>query len=175
LAAVSWRSGSDWRGGLARRGDSRASILFGQGLGTYPRTIFTSKPDGRFPTNFVASQQYRLFVPFRSPTGKGALTLILCEKMLLYSANCRDATFRPPLSGRWEDFGAVISIGGLDEDRILGWLKRLVELSLFDPVTGSTIEIGHVRMLDPQGRDILANGDFSQGIERWCFTRTTNT
>ena len=35
---------------------------------------------------------------------------------------------------------------------------------------GSTIEIGHIRMLDPQGRDILANGDFSRGTERWYFT-----
>lgn len=87
--------------------------------------------------------------------------------MLLYSANCCDTTFRPQLSGRWEDFGAVISSRGLDEGRILGWLKRPVELSLFDPVPGSTIEIGHVRMLDPQGRDILANGDFSQDTERW--------
>jgi hypothetical protein len=41
---------------------------------------------------------------------------------------------------------------------------------LFDPVPGSTIEIGPVRMLDSQGHDILANGDFSQGTERWYFT-----
>ena len=43
-------------------------------------------------------------------------------------------------------------------------------MSLFDPVPGSTIEIGHIRMLDPRGRDILANGDFSRGTERWYFT-----
>jgi len=49
------------------------------------------------------------------------------------------------------------------------WFKRPVELDLFDPVPGSTIEIGHIRMLDPQGHDILANGDFSQGTERWYF------
>ena len=35
---------------------------------------------------------------------------------------------------------------------------------------GSTIEIGHIRMLDPLGHDILANGDFSRGTERWYFT-----
>ena len=58
---------------------------------------------------------------------------------------------------------------GLDEDATLLWFKRPVELDLFDPVPGSTIEIGHIRMLDPQGHDILANGDFSQGTERWYF------
>ena len=35
---------------------------------------------------------------------------------------------------------------------------------------GSTIEIGHIRMFDPQDRNVLANGDFSRGIERWYFT-----
>jgi VanZ family protein len=187
----------NWSSGLALRGDSRASVLFGKGLGTYPRTVLASKPEDRFPTNFVVgqdggyrflslhaglptyfgqkvpvqpNQQYRLFLALRSPDGKGVLTVILCEKMLLYSANCRDTRFRIHIPGKWEDFGAVISSGGLDEDTRLGWLKRPVELSLFDPVPGSTIEIGHIRMLDPGGHDILANGDFSRGTERWYFT-----
>jgi hypothetical protein len=115
-------------------------------------------------------QQYRLFVALRSPDGKGVLSVILCEKMLFYSANCRDTTFGSHISGTWEDFGAEISSAGLDEDVTLLWFKRPVELDLFDPVPGSTIEIGHIRMLDPQGHDILANGDFSRGTERWYFT-----
>jgi hypothetical protein len=90
--------------------------------------------------------------------------------MLLYSANCHHATFRTRILGKWEDFGAAISSAGLDGHAVLGWLKRPVELSLVDPVPGSTIEIGRIRMLDSQGRDILANGDFSRGTERWYFT-----
>ena len=187
----------NWSGGLALRSDSWASVLFGMGLGTYPRVVLSRRPEDRFPTNFVVGEdggyrflslhaglpiyfgqkvpvqpnhQYRLFLALRSPDGKGALTLILCEKMLLYSANCRGTTFRPRFPGTWEDFGAVISSAGLDEYTILGWLRRPVELSLLDPVAGTTIEIGHIRMLDPQGRDILANGDFSRGTERWYFT-----
>src|SRR5439155_23183541 len=57
-----------------------------------------------------------------------------------------------------------------DNDAILGWLKRPVELALFDPIPGTTIEVGHIRMFDPQHRDILVNGDFSRGTERWYFT-----
>jgi O-antigen ligase len=53
---------------------------------------------------------------------------------------------------------------------MLGWLKRPIELSLVEPVPGSTIEIGHIRMLDPSGQDVLANGNFSRGTERWYFT-----
>jgi len=187
----------NWRGGLALRNDNPATALFGMGLGTYPRIVLARKPDERFPTNFVVAQdggyrflslhaglptyfgqkvpvrpdrQYRVFAALRSPDGKGVLSVILCEKMLLYSANCRDTTFRSHLPRTWENFGAAISSAGLDEDATLGWFKPPVELALFDPVPGSTIEIGHIRMLDPQGRDILANGDFSRGTERWYFT-----
>ena len=188
---------ANWTGGLALRDDSLATVLFGMGFGTYPRIVLISKPGERFPTNFVVrqdggyrflslhaglpiyfgqkvrvqpDQQYRLFVALRSPDGKGALGVILCEKLLLYSANCRETTFHSRASGTWEDFGAAISSAGLDKDAILGWLKRPVELALFDPVPDNTIEIGHIRMLDPQGRDILVNGDFSHGTERWYFT-----
>ena len=188
---------NNWTGGLALRDDNLATWLFGMGLGTYPRIVLARKPNGRFPTNFVVDpdgaypvlslhaglptylgqkvsiepdQQYRLFVALRSPDGRGQLSVLLCEKMLLYSADCRDATFRPHSPGIWEDFGAVISSAGLDEDAVLWWLKRPVELDLFDPIPGTTIEIGHIRMFGPQDRDVLANGDFSRGTERWYFT-----
>jgi len=123
----------NWSGGLALPDSSPATALFGMGLGTYPRIGIARKPDQCFPTNFVVAQdggyhflsiytglptylgqkvpvrpdqQYRVFVALRSPDGKGVLSVILCEKMLLYSANCRDATFRSHLAGTWEDFGA---------------------------------------------------------------------
>jgi len=188
---------SNWTGGLRLRDDSLFTTLFGMGLGTYPRVVLARRPDGRTPTNFVVEhdgaypllslhaglptylgqkisiepgRQYRLFVSLRSPDGKGALSIIVCEKMLLYSTNCRDATFRPRSPGIWEDFGAVISGASLGEGVVLGWLKRPVEVALFDPVPGSTIEIGHVRMFDPRDRDVLVNGEFSRGMERWYFT-----
>jgi VanZ family protein len=187
----------NWTSGLALRDGSLATALFGMGYGTYPRIVLARKPDEPFPTNFVVAQdgayrflslgtgsptylgqkvpiapdrQYRLFVALRSLHAKGALTVILCEKMLAYSGNCRDATFRPRSPGIWEDFGAVISSSGLDANVVFGWLKRPVELALFDPVPGSTIEIGHIRMLDPQDHNIIVNGDFSRGTERWYFT-----
>ena len=188
---------SNWKGGLGLQEGGLFTALFGMGFGTYPRVVLARRPDGDFPSNFVVEHdgayrfltlhaglpvylgqkvsiepgwQYRLFVSLRSPDGKGALSISVCEKLLLYSTNCRDATFRPRSPGIWEDFGVVISGAGLGEDIALGWLKRPVEVALLDPVLGSTIEIGHIRMFDPLDRNVLANGDFSRGIERWYFT-----
>ena len=105
---------SNWSDGLGLRDDSFFTALFGMGLGTYPRVVLARKPDGRFPTNFVIErdggypflsvtaglpiyfgqkvpvepdQEYQLFGALRSPNGKGALSISVCEKMLLYSTN----------------------------------------------------------------------------------------
>lgn len=188
--------GANWTGGLALLDRSLATALFGMGYGTYPRIMRARKSGERFPTNFVVrqdggyrflslatgsptffgqkvmvrpDQQYRVFAALRSSDRKAALGVILCEKMLLYSANCRETTFRSLTPGEWEDFGALISSAGLGEDH-LGWLRRPVELAFFNLVPGTTIEIGQIRMLDPQDHDIIVNGDFSQGTEHWYFT-----
>ena len=187
----------NWTQGLALRDNSPIGALFGSGLGTYPRIVLADKPQDLFPTNFVVEhdgaypflslqagvpiyigqkisiepdQQYRLFVTLRSPKDGGVLMILLCEKLLLYSDNCRGLTFKPRGASNWEDFGAAISTAGLDEDVALGWLRRPVELALVVPNPGTTIDVGHIRMFDPQGHDILANGDFSRGTERWYFT-----
>jgi glycopeptide antibiotics resistance protein len=186
----------DWAGGLALRDDNLATALFGMGLGSYPRIVLARKPDERFPTNFVIAQdggyrflslvtgsptyfgqkvviepdrQYQLFVALRSADGKGNLGVMLCEKLLLYSVNCRETTFGSRSPGVWEDFGTVVSTKGLD-DAGLGWFRRPVELAFFNPVSGTSIEVGHVRMLDPEGHNIVLNDNFSRGTEHWYFS-----
>ena len=188
---------SNWQDGLALRQGGVGSVLFGDGLGTYPRRVLADKPGGRFPTNFVIGHdggyrflrldagsptyfgqkvpvepgaRYRLFLALRSPDGQGALTALLCEKLLLYSDHCRTVTFRPRMPGQWEEIGAALSTAGLDRYSLFGWLHRPVELDLYDPIVGTTVDVGGVRLFDPQDRDILANGDFSHGTERWYFT-----
>jgi hypothetical protein len=184
---------NNWTGGLALRDDNLPAALFGMGLGTYPRIVLARKPDGHFPSNFAVEQdgaypflslhagskvyfeqkapvqpdqQYRIFFALRSPDGTSELTLFLCEKMLLYSTHCRDKTFRPRIPGIWEDFGTAISTESFSS----GWLRPPVTLALLNELPGTTIEVGHIRMLDAQGHDILANGDFARGTARWYFT-----
>ena len=187
----------DWQQGLALRDGGLTTALFGMGLGTYPRTVLAHRPDGRFPTNFIVAHDggysylslsaglpeyfgqkviikpdshYRLFLPLRSQNDKGKLSVFLCEKLLLYSDNCRSVVFTPQIIGEWEDFRAEIPTVGLSTHTYFHWFSRPVELSLFDPIEGTTVDIGHIRVFDPQGYDIIRNGDFSRGTERWYFT-----
>jgi hypothetical protein len=161
----------NWTHGLVLRDDNLVTVLLGEGLGTYPRTVLARKPERQFPTNFVVEhdgaypflslhaglpsyfgqkvliepdQRYRLFVTLRSLDGRGELSFLLCEKLLLYSANCHGATFQPRGLGTWDDFGAEIPTDGLDKEALLGWFRRPVELALVDPNPGTTVDIGHV-------------------------------
>jgi hypothetical protein len=187
----------NWTQGLALRGPSLFAALFGSGLGTYPRVELARAPGGRVPTNFVLGRDggyrflsleaglplyfgqkvavepdhtYRLFLGLRSHDPAARLTVMLCEKWLLYSENCRSAQLTPRAVGAWEDFGVPVATSGFRRPTLFGWWRRPVELALVDLVQGTALDIGHVRFLDPQGRDLLANGDFSHGTERWFFT-----
>ena len=42
-------------------------------------------------------------------------------------------------------------------------------LSLTNSERGSIVDVDNVRLVDAAGRDLIANGDFSQGGARWLF------
>jgi hypothetical protein len=43
-------------------------------------------------------------------------------------------------------------------------------LSLFGGPAGHQVELRTVRLTDDAGREVVANGDFSHGLDRWTFT-----
>jgi hypothetical protein len=187
----------NWVDGLALRDHDVATALFGMGLGTYPRVSFTRSPVDWRPTNFVVKrdggyrylsitagsnlyfeqkvslapdQRYRLSVALRSHSDSARLLGLLCEKWLLYSLNCRGASFVPRAPDLWQDFTVDLSTAGLDQHAVLGLLRRPLTLSFFDPVPGTTVDIGHVWLFDAHGHDVIADGDFAKGTERWYFS-----
>ena len=186
----------NWIGGLALRDDSLASVLFGTGLGTYPRIVLTRKPEGRFPQfrrrrgrrlplfcrctpvclyisgkRFEYSQTSNIDFLWRCdrPMEKGVLTAILCEKCSFI----RQIAATRHLASTFLEDGRI---SASDRERRPGRAHdpRVAE-------TASRIEFvrSRTRKYDrnrpypdagPAGRDILANGDFSRGTERWYFT-----
>lgn len=191
-----------WGDSLRLDAGGTATLLLGHGIGTYARTIFALRPRAQAPTNFVLSQErgaaylaidaglplyigqkvavapdtlYRLSVALRSPDGRGRLDVVLCEKLLLYSARCRGVTVRPERAGDWEQVSLPLPSAGLGERLVLGFLHRPIELSFFLPLPSTALDVADLRLTDPGGRELVANGGFADGLARWFTTDDDHT
>jgi len=114
--------------------------------------------------------EVHLALRFRTDTAEAQLGISLCDKVLLYSDNCRGPLVRPAAPGTWDAVSLALPVEGLGRQALGGLLRRPVELSLFDPAFGTTLDLRDVHLTDPGGRSLLANGDFSHGLDRWIFT-----
>jgi hypothetical protein len=164
------------------------------GLGTYQRTMLSRSPINR-PSDLVLDQDeagtyasIRLESPFylgqkialpesgpfhltfrsRSPDGLTADVLI-CDKVLLYSDNCRGVDSRPTAPNQWTTIQTTLPASGLGSQVLFGLLRRPVELSLSGPI-GHSIDVRDIALTDDAGRPLLVNGDFQRGLDRWIFT-----
>ncbi|MDR3533265.1 MAG: hypothetical protein P4L90_22240 [Rhodopila sp.] len=185
----------NWRAGLAVRDPGVPAALFGMGLGTYQRTMLSRSPVNR-PSDLVLKQDdegtyasMRVETPFylgqkialpetgflhltlraRSPDGQTALGVAICDKVLLYSDNCRGADTKLVEPDHWVTVAAAFPLDGLGGRALFGVLRRPVELSLFGRA-GHTIDIRDISLSDDAGRPMLVNGDFGHGLDRWIFT-----
>jgi hypothetical protein len=187
----------NWSDGLKMRDGTASSAIFGMGLGTFPRAVLAHRQDGETPSNFAVehengepflsmtigapfyfgqkvpalpNQKYALSIEARSPDDEATLEVDLCEKLLLYSYNCRGIVLKPKEAGKWEVFTATLSTKGFTQRETFGMLRRPVELSLFDPSPTTRIEIKSVTLTNSAGQNIVLNGAFSNQTERWYFT-----
>ena len=113
--------------------------------------------------------KYDLELEIRTATPGARLEVLLCWKYLLYSDDCASTTFTP--SGpNWTPVHAVLEMNTAPLDRVQRWLPWFTDLAFYDPVLQTKVDLRNVRFLDPAGRNILDNGDFTRGTERWNFT-----
>jgi hypothetical protein len=185
----------NWRAGLAVRDTGTFTTLFGMGLGTYQRVMFTRSPinrpsdlalnrDGQgayvslyIETPFFLGQKITLpdHVPLhltllaRPASGPTRLDVLLCDKLLLYSDNCHAANLPLPESHRWNRLQTPIDTTNLGATALFGLLRRPVELSLSAP-PGHAIDIRDISLTDNAEHPLLANGDFTRGLDHWIFT-----
>lgn len=116
----------------------------------------------------VRDGPYRLTLDARASEA-ARLHLEVCEKHLLYSAGCAivGVDIRPA-AGEWQRVAVQ-----LDTQALSGgswYAPRLAFFSLAVETRSRVVEIADVNLLDPQGRNLLRNGDFAAGMERWFFT-----
>ncbi|HEX3574653.1 MAG TPA: hypothetical protein VHU42_08645 [Rhodopila sp.] len=185
---------SNWQAGLAVRDSGMLADLFGMGLGTYQRAMLMRSPVNR-PSDIVVRQDgegpyvsMRVETPFflgqkitvpaagtlhftvraRSADDGATLNALLCDKVLLYSDNCRGIGIPLKSKDTWQTAAIDLPVAGLG--RGWGWFHRLVELSVFGSPAGHHIDLRDVRLVDDAGQTAVANGGFTHGLDRWIFT-----
>jgi len=132
-------------------------LRLGAGEAVYLDQLVDVEPD----------RQYRLSVRIRQQEGKKSLSVPLCEKALLYSFACIWNRFELEASGNeWNELSVEIDSGNLGGGG--NWPHRPVKLSLYNP-GGDFIGVDDVSLKTWDGRELLENGDFGDGIERWLF------
>lgn len=187
---------SNWRAGWAARDPGVVTQLFGMGLGTYQRTMRARATanlpsdlnlgrdnEGRFLSMRVDSPFYlgqkipppspgpmRLTLRFRAEDPRATLGFLVCDKMLVFSDQCRGGQARPVNPGAWESVSVPIDSAGLGRAGSLGFIHRPVELSLFDPVAGTALAVRDIQLTGADGVPLVTNGHFDQGLDRWLFT-----
>lgn len=171
--------------------------LFGMGTGSFPATYYAENPQGIRPGNFryvtesghtylrlgggdslylgqnvdtSPHTSYRLSLDIRSTAGSGGrLQIYLCEKHVLYSYRCEDRLLTiPPGSGKWVPLSLTLNSGRVGSGH--WYSRRPVELSFSVPDAGHVLDIAQVRLENPEGQELVRNGDFADGGTYWFFT-----
>jgi hypothetical protein len=190
---------ANWEAGLSVRDAGAVRALFGMGLGTYQRAMLMRSPVNR-PSDLVLVPDgqgvyvsMRVETPFflgqkiaapaagwagtahltlfaRSVGAAAALGVSICDKVLLYSDQCRGGAVPLASPGVWQPVVMTVPLDGLGGKPLLNLLRRPVELSLSGTDPGHRVEVRDVHLADDAGHEMLLNGDFGLGMDRWIFT-----
>ncbi|MEZ5588219.1 MAG: hypothetical protein R3E46_14200 [Sedimenticolaceae bacterium] len=120
----------------------------------------------------VASDDYLLKVMLRTPRGKPeALLIEFCERHILkFRAECRWTKIKVPASnGGWQELTAKADLRGLGQPKF-GPFIRPLDISLMNRGINTGLDIGSVKLLAPDGTNLLLNSDFSADWDHWFLT-----
>ncbi|MBL8447018.1 MAG: VanZ family protein [Zoogloeaceae bacterium] len=182
-----------WRDALAMRDGGLVTEVFGIGLGRFPASHYWRSQETRaasyqiggdgkdlflrigsgsplYVEQFVDVQpgrDYTITLRARSAGEGGRLSVSLCEKWLLTSDHCVFEGFEIPV-GEWREMTLRLPAGGLGSEP---WYRRApVKFSLSNPGMQGVVEVDDVRLAGRDGQQLLANGDFTQGMDQWFFS-----
>jgi hypothetical protein len=161
-AAFYWYSSAPSRPAayaFAREGDN-VFLRLGGGESLYFEQVVPIKP----------GRTYRIQLDMRASAESAALTLPVCEKAMLYSFTCAWNTLKTSSNddGQWQRHEIRIQTDRFGPPGSL--LQRPVKLSMFNQDKATVIDVDNVALLDDAGRNLVRNGDFSKGMQRWFFS-----
>lgn len=143
---------NDQRGGIARLEGPRLRADLG---GLYAATQrIELAPGGRYSVRLTARA-----------TGATRLLVRVCERHLLYDRNCQSAVIHLQRGGAWAVASSALRGPLLDAGR--WWTPRRGVFSVAVLQGTGVVEIDRLELFQPQGGDVLRNGDFSQQLAGW--------
>jgi hypothetical protein len=183
-----------WQKALAMRDQDWLTTLFGMGLGRFPETYLYRSRAPALPSTYSFDEeggnrflrlsggeilymaqrvtveegrQYTLSLRVRSDHAKARLGAPLCEKHLLYSHRCRWQSVSVPADGDWHTWSVAFDSGLVGRG---DWFtRRPVELSLYNDIAGTRVDVDDVQLQEETGGQLIRNGDFSAGADYWFF------
>ncbi|GAB4178290.1 MAG: hypothetical protein Fur0039_22030 [Rhodocyclaceae bacterium] len=179
---------------LAMIDGSASAWAFGMGLGSFPRTHVLNNLDEQ-PGSYRLEREggrvhltlnsggtlywaqavearphtrYTFEADLKTDGHAERLEIALCEKILFNSARCAWSGTRIDASvPGWQHRAIAFDSGEVGSGP--WWKHRPVQFSLYNPQRGTSIGIAAVRLHDGAGNELLANGDFARGADRWFF------
>lgn len=183
-----------WSAALSIMPSTLKNQIFGAGLGRYPEQYYWShldNPVGNFRIENDGGNQHLRLIGGRAvyveqfiALGTGAHLLAfdarnpgrmqvrlrtpICEKSLLYSFTCHPMEFWIPPDGKWHHYTRRFEPEGLNSEPF--WNRRPIKLSIYTNQPGAYVDVDNLFLESPQGRNLLKNGTFSSGLDRWHFS-----
>ncbi|MCP4267034.1 MAG: hypothetical protein GY931_04680 [Maribacter sp.] len=184
---------SHWKDAINKMSPDLVTLLFGMGPGSYPRTYFNNtdgKPrpayykflqeDGNsflklFPgdplyfeqkVSLTAGSSYILSLDVRGQSEKTKLSIPICEKTGFHSFKCKWLSIDVGnTEGKWRH--RELYLNRLEFGTERGYWRRPVTIGLY---SHGIVEIDNIQLLDSDGKRLILNGDFTEGMDRWYFS-----
>lgn len=185
-----------WQNTLDMMDGTLGTTLFGTGLGRFPESYFfytlQSNLLGHFSfgeeqgqrylrltggdplyyeqtVNLDSDQVYTVDLELRTSALQPNFKVAVCTKSLLYSQNCHWLTV-PKIQNdaNWHDYQLVFRGEMIGNSQQLA--RQTTKLSLFNPMSGSQVDVNRIQVTDSDGRRFIDNGDFSDGHSHWFFS-----
>jgi VanZ family protein len=184
-----------WADALSIRSEGWATSLFGEGVGRFPDLHYWRSREpvhaGSYRLERAGSKAWLRLGPgatlyieqivdpapgadlvlsadLRSPLAPATLAVALCEKWLLTSIGCdNEVATANGKAGAWQH--AEVHLRAPESTGAPWPFRPLVKLALLTPAAQTTIDIARLRLRTAAGQDLVSNGDFKSGLDRWFF------
>lgn len=117
------------------------------------------------------NKNYTLRFDARSPEGRSSLIIPICEKWIMDSFRCIWLSSKLSKGKDWSKYTLKVdtaklrpSLGFTDQ-----FLRRPTAISMALSRADGFVEIDNIELLGADGNNILKNGGFEQGKDRWYF------